>query len=208
MSDTSISWAPRASQLRIRQLYEAEARGLLDDELLEDVGISLYARCESILALTDAYRGKVHCPRCGAIVEMVLEGRGNDTAIACSCGWRTTWLGYKKTTGRDKRMRAGNAERAFEAFVRSYRTARTQREKMLLIDSLLHEFHKSRKGESGPAAVNVIEGSRDSIVDMLNDLFSAENRASRDAVWRRRMAESLYGRRRYSTADDGTGDRT
>jgi len=209
LPDTEIAWSSRVSQQKIRRLYETDARRILDEDLLDEVGISLYARCESILALTDAYRGRVHCPRCRAVILMQIEGRQNVTPIRCGCGWETRWLAYKKTvpassmTSRDKRLRAGNAERVFEAFVDSYPRARSPRERMVLIDSLLHEFHRSRKGESGPAAVNVIEGSRESIVAMLDDLFSSENRASREALWRVRLRTSDYGRRMIEREESG-----
>ncbi len=201
MTDADIAWARRVSPRDIRRLYQIEALGVLDEDLIDEVGFGLYARCQSILDLTDAYRGRVHCPRCWAVIEMRLEGRRNDTPIACACGWRTTWLDYKKTTGRDKRLRAGGAERVFADFVRAFDARLGPRRKMLLIDGLLHEFHRGRKGESGPLAANVIEGRRDTIVEMLDDLFSSENKASEQARWRARLNDSLYGRRRAVTEE-------
>ncbi len=47
--DSAIRRAPRVRRDLIRRLYEDEARGLLDDQLLDEVGIGLYARCESIM---------------------------------------------------------------------------------------------------------------------------------------------------------------
>ncbi len=191
----AVAWASRVSQSLIRRLYETDARGIVDQDQVDAVGIGLYARCQSILALTDAYCGRVHCPECASVVITQIEGRLNDSPIRCRCGWETTWLEYKKTTSRDKLLRAGNAEPVFRDFVASYRRATRPRERMVLIDSLLHEFHTSRRGESGPAAVNVIEGSRDSIVAMLDGLFASENRASTEARWRARLASSAYGQR-------------
>ena len=37
---SDIEWAPRVSKKKIRKLYESEATGLLDETLLDDVGIS------------------------------------------------------------------------------------------------------------------------------------------------------------------------
>jgi hypothetical protein len=47
-----IQWANRVSQIKIWQLYQSDARGILDEELIDEVGIALYARAQSILLLT------------------------------------------------------------------------------------------------------------------------------------------------------------
>ena len=44
------SWAPRVTQHKIRQLYEDDAKGIRDEDLIEDVGYSLLCRCESFIA--------------------------------------------------------------------------------------------------------------------------------------------------------------
>ena len=61
---SDIQWAPRVPKHKIRRLYEADAKGMLDEDLLNDVGITLLLRCESILAVAEAQRGRVKCPRC------------------------------------------------------------------------------------------------------------------------------------------------
>jgi hypothetical protein len=45
-------WAPRTPQAKIRWLYELDAQGITDEELIADVGYRLYSRCQSILAVT------------------------------------------------------------------------------------------------------------------------------------------------------------
>lgn len=42
-------WSPRVRKEKIRRLYQNDARGILAEELLYDVGTTLYCRCESIL---------------------------------------------------------------------------------------------------------------------------------------------------------------
>ena len=56
-----IEWAPRVPKNKIRRLYVSDSRGLLDEDLLEDVGSMLLQRCLSILAVADAQKGRVHC---------------------------------------------------------------------------------------------------------------------------------------------------
>ena len=62
-------WAPRVQQRKIRQLYDDDARGIRDEDLIEDVGYSLLCRCESFIAANGAVKGRVPCARCGQIVE-------------------------------------------------------------------------------------------------------------------------------------------
>ena len=48
---------------KIKAFYVQESQSLLDDELLDDVGFSLYSRCESILEYTRVFQGRVKCKR-------------------------------------------------------------------------------------------------------------------------------------------------
>src|SRR5260370_19635440 len=63
-----VRWAPRVNPHKIRRLYDTHARGIVDDELIEEVGFALYSRGKSILIATEAHAGRVQCPRCGNIV--------------------------------------------------------------------------------------------------------------------------------------------
>ncbi len=58
-----LHWAPKVSRSKVWQLYQSDARGALDEDLLAEVGFSLKQRCESILL---ASRRQVECPRCWA----------------------------------------------------------------------------------------------------------------------------------------------
>lgn len=60
--------SPRVPKEKLRKLYNNDAGGILDEELLDEVGITLYCRCESILTASDAAMGKVHCPSCGNLI--------------------------------------------------------------------------------------------------------------------------------------------
>jgi hypothetical protein len=54
-----IEWASRVNPGAIRRLYETDARGIVDEEQIDDVGYALYWRCQSIIAATEAYDGRV-----------------------------------------------------------------------------------------------------------------------------------------------------
>jgi hypothetical protein len=43
------TWAPRVKPYLIRRLYESDDQGVLDTDLLDEVGWALYARCESFI---------------------------------------------------------------------------------------------------------------------------------------------------------------
>ena len=54
MGADEIEWARRVPKSKIRRLYESDASGLLDEDLLEEVGSLLLQRCKSILNVADA----------------------------------------------------------------------------------------------------------------------------------------------------------
>ncbi|MGI6704943.1 MAG: hypothetical protein ACOX6S_01330 [Clostridia bacterium] len=45
MNHKKPTWAPKVNPNKIRRLYQQDAKGILDDELLDDVGYSLYGSC-------------------------------------------------------------------------------------------------------------------------------------------------------------------
>jgi predicted RNA-binding Zn-ribbon protein involved in translation (DUF1610 family) len=194
--EAGIRWAPRVPQALIRRLYQTEAAGRLDDDLVEDVGIALFARCESILKATEAHRGRVECPACGASIldERRDRFRRNETPLACpACGWSTTWRAVLSTM-EGKELVGGAAEPYFRRYVEAYPRARSARDKMLLIDTLLHEFHSSvRFGDVRPAAVNVIEGRLRSVMALLDELAGFASTPGQRA-WRQRAPASVFGR--------------
>ena len=64
-----MKWAPRLKQSRLRRLYRSAESGQCDDELLQDVGWSLYVRCEDVVAASRGLRvGEVPCPNCRTVV--------------------------------------------------------------------------------------------------------------------------------------------
>lgn len=153
-----VRWAPRVNPSLIRRLYETDARGIVDDELINKVGFALYARCQSILEVTEAHeRRRVKCPRCGQIVVRPGGPSEKDVLVACtSCTWSVRWGDFLKTY-QDKRLHGGGAVALFEAFIRQFEHAHSPREKMLAIDRLIHTFHWELVHNPGrPVATNLI----------------------------------------------------
>jgi len=157
-------------------LYEADAQGIVDEALIDDVGMRLLARCQSILAATEAHAGRAPCPRCG---QRISHNWDKNKLISCpDCGWQTTWGAYFKTY-QDKQLHGGGAVHAFQTYVEQYMCARTPRERMLLIDRLIHVFHHElTHNPTRPAACNLIGGTITEVADFLDTLSYGESSTS------------------------------
>jgi len=166
---TTITWAPRVRQKHIRRLYELDARGIYDEELLDKVGWGLYSRCESFIAAVEAVNGSVRCPSCGQVVfhNCIPEG-----ILHCNhCGWEMTWRAYFKTIQHKQLSGADPVIVLFKEYIDKFTSARTPQEKMLLIDRLIHGFHWNMVyGPTRATGVNLIEGNYHEVVDFLDNL--------------------------------------
>lgn len=176
-----IEWAPRVSLSKIRELYVQEARGTCDDEMIDAVGFSLYARCQSVMEFTEACAGRVRCKRCAkAGQETIIERRTKKPVevLRCPvCGWQVRWRVYLAESEKvDGQLHAGNAGEAFRRYVTKYPQSRSREEKILAIDRLIHEFHwvlvdEAKEPEAWkPAGVNLLRGSTTQVLDLLNEL--------------------------------------
>ena len=188
-----IQWANRVSQTRIWQLYQSDARGILDEELIDEVGIALYARAQSILLVI---KGDVRCPRCRSIVHIGWEQiQAPDKVILCpiaGCLWQTTYRDWRKSLHR-QHLLGRNANSALKAFVEQYRHAKRPRDKMLLIDQLIHAFHQKLKAGDPLKSVasNLIEGKGPKVVAFLERLAYGDGNTpglkETKAAWRERL---------------------
>jgi len=61
-------WASKVPNAKIQRLYGSDANGILDEELVDEVGWALWSRYDSILQVTEAHYGRVICPACGAVI--------------------------------------------------------------------------------------------------------------------------------------------
>jgi hypothetical protein len=174
-------WAPRVPPAKIKRLYELDARGILDDDLLLDVGYRLYSRCKSILTISRIWRDKqLPCPRCEAIVLIDADRTEIDFVLNCTmCGWTLPWKSYWATF-RHQELGGGGAIPLFEAYIRVWEHARTPQARMIAIDRLIHQWHwetqqqRPRFGLGRPTGVNLIEGSRKQVLAFLDNLTYGE----------------------------------
>ena len=178
-----ISWSPKIRQSKIRQLYQNDALGAVDEVLVEDVGLGLLDRCRSIWLVTHR---EVECPRCGATFSLCEPGSwktlpGVQTCPTAGCGWETTAEAWHESWRHRELL--GTA-------------ARTTEERMLCIDQLIHSFHISlQTGKFNRSfANNLIEGSHDQVVEFLDRLFAKPGGVDKDE-WRKEIS-SMYKTRR------------
>ena len=164
------TWAPRVKPFLIRRLYESDAHGCLDDELLDEVGWALYARCVSFVKACEAKQGRAHCPACGGVVPHDLKPK---EILHCSaCGWECTWRAYYETIKNQQLDGGPEVVALFQQFMDSYPKVSEPAQKMLLIDGLIHGFHhfltsgRTRR----PVGINLISGHLEFVVNFLDSL--------------------------------------
>jgi len=162
-------WAGRVPRWKIARLYEGDASGLVDEALVDDVAYAFYARCESMVVTAEAHRGRATCPVCSGVVE---HNWNKDAVLVCgACGWKGQWGRYWRTY-KGKRLKAGGLEPFCREYISRFPSAKSTREKMLLIDWLIHRFHwEGREGLPGrPGAVGLIGGSAHEVDAFLQNL--------------------------------------
>jgi len=181
-----IRWSPRVSQQKIRLLYEKDAKGIIDDELIDDVAFSFFVRCQDIITVTDASLGRVKCIKCENII---FHKWNKEEILKCkNCSWETTWGIYFKSYQR-KQLHGGTALEGFKNFVNALPKARSPEEKMILIDQLIHEAHQwtdSRYKEpvfTRPAAVNIIKGKMKEVMLFLDQLSGSKKSKETHDIW-------------------------
>ena len=163
------AWSPRVPRNVIQRLYEQDARGIVDEELIDEVGIAFLARIQSIDRVGDALSGQAHCPRCDRTINHQMD---KAELLRCEpCQWQLTWDDYHRSF-RGKYLAAFGIKPFLREFADAYPKARSARDKMILIDTLIHRFHWEMGATPGStAAKNLIGGkSSDDLLDFLDHL--------------------------------------
>ena len=123
----------------------------------------------------------------------------NAAALCNNCGWTCPWKAYQKTYQR-KGLFAGGMESFVRDFVMKFSAARSSREKLVLIDTLIHRFHwESTIGSGGrPGACSLIEGKMKDIIPFLDRLTYGDSippdvQQTREE-WRRKWARNPWSK--------------
>ncbi len=193
MKEIHIRWAKKLPPHLLVKLYQSQAMGIIDEELLEDVGAYLYLRCESIIMIG---KKELFCPNCNQRMSFLSDGAVQQEATCIECGWHCSMQTFHESF-RHRDLWQGKALDCFEKFYSSYPGAKTTGDKIILIDTLIHSFHIDAKLNLPNRAVgnNLIEGSLAEVVALLDTLsgIQPENDAvfkeTSTLMWKRRRGQ-------------------
>lgn len=199
MNSNKPQWSPRVPREKILRLYELDAKGITDEALIDDVAFSFFVRCKDIIVVSKAaFEAEVECPQCQNIIK---RKSGNNELLICNkCKWQITWQEYFDSYHRTQLHGGGGyAEGVFQNFIRQLPLCKTPKEKMLLIDRIIHECHKSIVNEKGeqlytrPIAVNLIDGNMTQVIAFLENLPNCPDPSMRQnlAEWRRKVLSAM-----------------
>ena len=183
-----IHWAPRLPPRLLQRLYQADAMGLRDLELCDNVGFRLHERCRTFVLVST---GEVECPLCSQVFGISLTGQSRCSGQACD--WSTTNHSYRESV-RNHYAHTGRAIGAFAAFYRQYPAAKSYTDKILLIDQLVHSFHVEEATQTPVKSIasKLLAGNKTDVVRFLDQL-SAVDPAEKDR-WRRSLSQTIHGR--------------
>jgi ribosomal protein L37AE/L43A len=166
-------WANRVSRRDIQRLYEGHAKGMLDQELLDDIHYAMYVRVCDMFEVREAQQtGKVKCRNCHAPIPQPYRfgGRNKANILKCEkCGWETTCGEYYESYS-GKSLLPGSATDLFEEYLARFAKAETPTDKMLLVDWLIHQFHVMQGVPRMPVGENVIEGTIEQVRELIETL--------------------------------------
>ena len=198
-------WAPKVSQAKIHLLYERDTQGIIDLDLIDEVGWALWERCDSILIVTAAHHGHVLCPTCGTLIERQNPWLAAETVECAECGWHILWATYHQSY-RGKQLFGANAVDIFETYHKAFPRAQAAKEKMVLIDQLIHAFHLGLKEIGRPVAANLIEGSLKDVIHFLcrltNGDASVTGIGDSRTAWRQTLAAADWSQVFIENKDD------
>jgi len=181
MDELNFKWAQRLSLNKLKRLYESQAAGMLDADLLEDAAVTLYLRCKDIIAVESARNGKVRCPFCYAnkmnevYIDAGRDVRGQPLdALRCNkCAHEFSYAEYKRRYKREQ-LNMGGAGAAFKRYIKEYEQPAPPEKRMLQIDRLIHEFHYSLKASpeqpTRSVGPNLLAANLTAVMKFLNEL--------------------------------------
>ena len=190
--DRPLSWSPKVKPEKIRRLYEIyAARGIVDEDLINEVGYNLYARCRDIWCVTEC-----RCPACTTpLLSVRIEPY---SCLQCpSCQWAIRKRRFT-SSHRGKRLVSGGAYPAFQRFLLEFEKAKEPHAKMLAIDRMIHAFHGDYQGTRArlrrTACSNILEGTDQELARMLDELAYGKTAdpqmLQRKEIWQAKMDEA------------------
>lgn len=185
MNRLKIRWAPPLRPALLKKLYDADAAGIRDMDLCDEVGTTLFARCQTFMRVA---QHQVVCPRCHTVFTVKRSGRSRCPGE--DCAWETTYEDYVQSL-RNYNAHTGRALKAYATYTQRYPHARTYQDKVVLIDQLIHSFHINEKTGQPVKSVasKLLEGNKKAVVRFL-DALSAIDPLEKE-YWRHSMAKTI-----------------
>lgn len=179
----TLKWAKRVPKWKIARLYEDDARGLHDEDRVNDVAFILLARCKSMVMVEAARNGRAACPRCEALIEHPVQ-RG--FRLDCdSCGWSGLWQDYRASF-KKRHLIAPGLQHFCKEYIRQMPRVKTARERMYWIDWLIHRVHWEGTSLPGqPGAVCLVQGRAQDVNAFLAALSADTHRTADPADFAR-----------------------
>jgi hypothetical protein len=183
--EQKIHWAPRLRPQLLKRLYDSDAEGFQDLELCDEVGMILYMRCRTFALV---HRNEVECPACHTVFAVSPQGQSH--CPQQDCDWYTTRPLYAASVQNHYAF-PGRAMDAFLSFYERYPKARTYRDKILLIDQLVHSFHVDEKTGIATKSVasKLFEGNKKAVVRFLDELSARHPDVKQE--WRLAVAGTI-----------------
>lgn len=159
-------WPDKLNINKLKQLYLLDSKGIQDEVLADEIGLTLYLRCKNgkeDMELLERYM--IRCHNCNSVIE------GHDDFRECKCGYQYSYREYRRNY-RKNNMPSGAAAKVFDEYIQNWIRAQGYNSKMILIDKLLHEFHLSLVSGAihRPVAMNFIDGTREKVTNIINEL--------------------------------------
>ncbi|HML46412.1 MAG TPA: hypothetical protein PKE04_06650, partial [Clostridia bacterium] len=103
-------WPAMVSRAKLLALYDSDQKGMPDEALLDEIGITFAVRCKEAKRIYELMeRGAVQCTRCGRVLEYAPQ-------VDCACGESYTYREYRRSF-RANNMPRGEASGIFDRFV-------------------------------------------------------------------------------------------
>ncbi len=191
-------WAPRVRKREIERMYLSSAKGMIDEDITDEVGYALYARCQSMLEVTEIVRtSRPKCQECGTILPK-RTWEPEEQLDCPNCDWRCPARAYNKTWAR-KNFSTGGLDKDICEFMSRFEPSKSYGEKLVLIDTLIHQSHWS-SDQGRPLVTSLIEGSMKSTMAFLDRLTygdSVPNEVHRTREeWRRTWSRNGWSKGR------------
>ena len=192
-SPVAPPWAARIPKESIARIYEDDAEGMYDEQLINNIAFMLLMRCESMVIAEDARNGRALCPICGKIIDHDAQ---KGTILECPyCSWTGSWKDYRASMDGLHLIAPGLIPFLIE-FSKNMTDKLSLKEKVYWIDWLIHRVHWEGTALPGqPGAVCLIRGRAHDVNEFLDQLTAGthrENKVELSNLWSEEQKTQIF----------------